>query len=45
MLKETTNKRIGQLLTTQPPTQRLEEALNIMAKVKQRADLRDTWQR
>jgi hypothetical protein len=46
MLKgEEPGQRINQLLKTQPPSQRLEEALNIMAKVKQRADLRDTWQR
>ena len=28
-----------------PPTQRLEEALNIIIKAKNRSDLRETWKR
>jgi hypothetical protein len=38
-------KTKNQLFTMVSPTERLEEALSIMAKVKQRADLRNTWQR
>jgi hypothetical protein len=44
-MKSNEAKARSQLFSTISPTERLEEALNIMARAKQRSDLRNTWQR